>query len=74
MHVLIEIRGDLSYQAFKECQSKELLTVKLISTLLGLVHAIGEFGHLWHHVVELGRLSLSLDDDWEHGAASNYRA
>lgn len=51
-----------------------VLTFKLVSALLGLVHAGGEFGHVWHHVVQLGCLSLALDDDGEHGTAGDYCA
>ena len=49
-----------------------MFTVELVPALLGLVHAVGEFGHLRHHVVEFGSLPLALHDDREHEAAGHH--
>lgn len=50
-------------------ETYQILTFKLVATLLGLIHAIGELGHLWQDIVQLSCLSLTLYDDWEHCTA-----
>ena len=47
-------------------------TVKFVSTLFGLVHPVGEFGHLRHDVVQFGRLPLALHYDWKHTQTSDH--
>ncbi len=58
------------------CDEEEewIPTVKLVSTLFGLIHPGSEFGHLRQNVVQLGCLPLALHYDRKHGQTSQNRS
>lgn len=55
-------------------KDKRNFTFKFVSALFGLVHPGGEFAHLGHNIVQLGRLPLALHDDGKHSHTSQHRS